>query len=518
LYSSCRSDTNRALPTVNGTMSAYRDLEACFDRLGAVEEAIAVLHWDAAAMMPRGGAAARARQLSALRVIAHRLLTARENADLLAAAETEAAGLDDWQRANLREMRRLWNHAAAVPEELVAALSQACSQSETVWRSARPADDFKAALPGLEQVLRLTREVAAAKAERLGVSPYEALLDLYQPGIATAMIDRLFEEISGFLPGLLAAALARQEAAPPPVAPSGPFPVAAQRRAALLLMERIGFDFAHGRLDESAHPFCGGTPDDVRLTTRYDEADFAKALMGTLHETGHALYKRGLPEAWRRQPVGAARGMVVHESQSLFLEMQVCRSRPFARFAAPLLHEVLGCDPALWEPEAFHRRQIAVRPGPIRVDADEITYPAHVILRYRLERAMLAGDLEPRDLPGAFADGLRGLIGVTPPNDRDGVLQDIHWYDGAWGYFPTYTLGALLAAQLFAAGEAALPGLAGQVEGGEFAPLLAWLRLHVHSRGSLLPMPELVEAATGTPLGTAAFIRHLRRRYLEAAD
>jgi carboxypeptidase Taq len=424
-------------------MTAYRELEARFRRVGAVEEAVAMLHWDAASVMPPGGAAARAGQLATLRGIAHQLLSAPEIADLLEGAEREANSLDEWQRANLREMRRRWRHAVAVQGDLVEALSQASSESEAVWRQARPADDFAAALPGLERVLALTREVAAAKAEQLGTSPYEALLDQYEPGGMTAPIDRLFDELAGFLPGLLDAVIGREASRPAPPEPRGPFPIAAQRRAATQLMERIGFDFAHGRLDESAHPFCGGTPDDVRLTTRYDEADFSRALMGTLHETGHALYKRALPAEWRRQPVGAARGMAVHESQSLLLEMQVCRSRAFAGFAAPLLHEAFGGDAASWEPEAFHRRQIAVRPGPIRVDADEVTYPAHVILRYRLERAMIAGDLAPRDLPGAWADGLKALLGIVPQTDRDGVLQDIHWYDGAWGYFPTYTLGAL---------------------------------------------------------------------------
>ncbi len=494
--------------------SAYRELEARFRRLGAVEEAVAMLHWDAAAMMPPGGAASRAEQLATLRVIAHQLLAAPDIADLLAAAEGEGNSLDAWQRANIREMRRRWRHAAAIPDDLIEALSRACSESETVWREARPADDFAAVLPGLERVLGLTREVAAAKAAEFGTSPYEALLDQYEPGGAIAPIDRLFDEIALFLPELLDAALARQTSCPAPPEPRGPFPIAAQRRAAMMLMERIGFDFAHGRIDESAHPFCGGTPDDVRLTTRYDEADFATSLMGTLHETGHALYKRGLPAEWRHQPVGAARGMAVHESQSLFLEMQVCRSRAFAGFAAPLLCGVFGGDPAAWEPEAFYRRQIAVRPGPIRVDADEVTYPAHVILRYRLERAMIAGDLLPRDLPGAWAEGLRGLIGVVPASDREGVLQDIHWYDGAWGYFPTYTLGALIAAQLFAAARAAIPGLAEGIGRGEFAPLFGWLRHNVHGQGSLLSTAELVQSATGTPLGTAAFERHLRERYL----
>lgn len=497
-----------AMPT------AYPELEARFRRLGAVEEAIAMLHWDAAAMMPPGGAASRAEQLATLRVIAHQLLSAPEIADLLAAAEGEANALDHWQRANLREMRRRWRHAAAVPDDLIEALSRARSESETVWREARPADDFAAALPGLERVLDLTCEIASAKAEEFGTSPYEALLDQYEPGGRVAPIDRLFDDIAGFLPELLDAALARQAARPAPAAPRGPFPIALQRRAALALMAAIGFDFAHGRLDESAHPFCGGTSDNVRLTTRYNEADFATALMGTLHETGHALYKRGLPPEWRRQPVGAARGMAVHESQSLLLEMQVCRSRAFAGFAAPLLREIFGGDPAAWHAEALYRRQTLVRPGPIRVDADEVTYPAHVILRYRLERAMIAGHLKPRDLPHAFNDGLKELIGIAPRTDRDGVLQDIHWYDGHWGYFPTYTLGALIAAQLFAAARAAMSDLAEQIGRGEFVPLFQWLRDKVHAQASLMSTAELVEAATGAPLGTAAFERHLRQRYL----
>jgi carboxypeptidase Taq len=496
-------------------MNAYRELEARFRRLGAVEEAVAVLHWDAAAMMPSGGAEARTEQLATLRLIAHEQLTAPEIGDLLSSAEAESASLGPWQCANLREMRRRWRHATAVPGDLVEAFSRACSRSEAVWREARPANDFAAARTGLEEVLCLTREVAAAKAQALGTTPYEALLDQYEPGGSTAVIDRLFGDIEAFLPPLLAEILEREAARPAPPVPAGPFPLAAQRRAALALMERIGFDLAHGRLDESAHPFCGGTPEDVRLTTRYDQTDFAKALMGVLHETGHGLYERGLPTEWRRQPVGEARGMAMHESQSLFLEMQVCRSRAFAAFAAPILREAFGGTGEAWEPEAMYQRQIRVEPGPIRVDADEVTYPAHVILRYRLERAMLGGDLLPRDLPGAWSDGLRQAIGIAPTSDREGCLQDIHWYDGAWAYFPTYTLGALIAAQLFAAARQAVPELLQTIERGEFRPLLDWLRTNIHNKGSLLSTAELVEAATGAPLGTAAFERHLRERYLE---
>jgi carboxypeptidase Taq len=495
-------------------MTAYHSLEARFRRVGALQEAASVLRWDGSAMMPPGGAGARAEQVATLRGLIHEQLTAPDIAELLAAAESEAVGFGPWQRANLREMRRRWRHAAAVPGDLVQALSRASSACEAVWRVARPGNDFAAVRPALGEVLRRVREVASAKAVGLGLSPYEALLDSYEPGGTTATIDRLFGEIEGFLPGLLDDALARQAARNAPPAPAGPFPVAAQREASVALMERLGFDFTHGRLDVSAHPFCGGVPDDVRITTRYDEADFATSLMSTLHETGHALYQRGLPAEWRLQPVGVARGMAMHESQSLLIEMQVCRSRPFAEFAAPILRPIIGGEPEEWDPEAFYRRQTAVRRGFIRVDADEITYPAHVILRYRLEQALLAGDLALTDLPAAWAEGIRRLLGIAPPTDREGCLQDIHWYDGSLGYFPTYTLGALIAAQLFAAARQALPALAGDIARGEFRPLLGWLRTNVHNKGSLLSTDEMVVAATGQPLGTAAFEAHLRARYL----
>ena len=496
-------------------MTPYQQLETRFRRIGAIEEAISMLHWDAAAMMPTGGATARAEQLAALRSVAHQHLTTPEIGDLLAEAESECDTLDEWQRANLREMRRRRVHMAALPGTLVEAESRACSECETVWRTARSQNDFAAVLPFLDRVLRLEREIAATKAEHLGTSPYEALLDQYEPDGSVATIDRLFDELARFLPNLLEAVLTRQVALPSAAALFGPFPVELQRRVGTKLMERIGFDFGHGRLDVSAHPFCGGVPDDVRITTRYDESDFARALMGVLHETGHALYQRGLPEEWRLQPVGRARGMAIHESQSLFLEMQVCRSRAFLTFAAPILRETFAGEGLGWGPDALYRRQTHVQRSLIRVDADEVTYPAHVILRYRLERAMLAGDLRPTDLPGAWAEGLQQLLGIAPANDREGCLQDIHWYDGVWGYFPTYTLGALIAAQLFEAAREAIPDLLETITRGEFAPLLSWLRERVHKKGSLLSTAELVENATGHMLETASFERHLRGRYLD---
>jgi carboxypeptidase Taq len=490
---------------------AYARLESLFARLSVFDGVLSVLQWDMAAMMPEGGGTARAEQLATVRTLRHEMMTAPQMSDWLDAAAAET--LDEWQAANLREMRRDWVHAAAVPARLVDALSRACSACEMTWRQARPASDFAKVAPLLEEVLRLTREAAETKAAALGVEPYDALLDQYEPGGRLADIEPVFDDIAAFLPGFLGEVLERQ--GPAGARPQGPFPTDRQRALGLRFMQIVGFDFHHGRLDVSAHPFCGGIPDDVRITTRYDETDFMPALMGVLHETGHALYEQGLPKAWRGQPVGAARGMSVHESQSLLMEMQACRSRPFMEFAAPILAETFGGNGPEWSAEALRRQYVRVQPGFIRVDADEVSYPAHVILRTRLEKALLGGDLHVRDLPGAWNDGMKQLLGLDVPDDRRGCLQDIHWYDGAWGYFPTYTLGAMTAAQLFDAACRADPQILPAIGRGDFAPLLAWLRTNVHHRGCLLSTRELLTRATGRPLDPKVFEAHLRARYLE---
>jgi carboxypeptidase Taq len=499
---------------MTSNLDPYRRLEARFHRLGALDGAVSVLNWDWATVMPPGGAEARAEQLAQLKLLEHEILAAPETGARLDEAEAAAGALDPWQRANLAEMRRLWIHATALEPRLVEALSRAASKTEGLWREARPKADFALVLPALAELLGLVREAAAAKAAKLGVTPYEALLDEFEPGGRTAEIDRLFAGVSAFLPGLRERVLARQARLLKPIPPRGPFPVAAQKALGLELMAALGFEFEHGRLDESLHPFSGGVPEDVRITTRYDEADFAKALMGVLHETGHALYSRGLPAEWRYQPVGQARGMTIHESQSLLMEMQACRSDEFLRFLAPKLAAAFGPHDGLFDPANLARLYRRVEPGFIRVDADEVCYPAHVILRYRLERALVEDRLRLADLPGAWNDGMQELLGIRPPNDREGCLQDIHWYDGAWGYFPTYTLGAMAAAQLYDTACRELPDIPGHIGRGDFRPLLRWLRAKVHGLAASLSTDAIIRGATGRPLDPAIFKAHLERRYL----
>lgn len=494
----------------------YVELEKRFARMSAINRAGAILNWDRSTMMPSGASADRAEQLATLAVLGHEAIVASDMPDLMARAGEGQAALDPWRQANLREMHRAWAHQNALPADLVEARAKASSACEMAWREARKNADYKSLIPTLTEVLAVTRRIGEAKGAALGVSLYDALLDEFEPAGRAARVDQLFGELRSFLPELLGRVLERQRGRPAPLPLEGPFPIEAQRRLGEGLIRAIGFDFNRGRLDVSAHPFTGGTPDDVRITTRYDEADFARALMGVLHEAGHALYEAGLPKAWGHQPVGNARGMVLHESQSLLLEMQACRGRAFIDFAAPHMRAAFGRSGPAWDADNVARLYTRVEPGFIRVDADEVTYPLHIMLRYRLERAILAGDLALPDLPGAWNDGMRELLGIVPPDDTAGCLQDIHWPDGGWGYFPTYTLGALAAAQLFAAARQAEPGLLESIGQGDFTPLLGWLRANVHGKGSLAATDEILAEATGAPLGIAAFKAHLESRYLSA--
>lgn len=499
-------------------MSPYRELEQRFRRMANLGGAAAMLQWDWAAMMPTGGAEARTAQLTELDLIQHENMAAPELADLLDRAEANRDTLDGWQNANLSEMRQRWSHANALPADLVTAFGKAASACEMVWREARAAGDFTAFCQAFEPLLLLIREKAEAKSAALGLAPYDALIDGYDPGFRTAEIDGIFADLGSFFPDFLLQVLEKQAREPTPVQPVGPFPVARQRALSQKLMEHIGFDFAHGRLDESHHPFCGGVADDVRITTRYDEGDFASSVMAVLHETGHALYERGLPGDWRDQPVGEARSMSLHESQSLLMEMQACRSGEFFNFAAPLMRDAF--DPqgteaqAAYAPENLHRLAVRVAPGYIRVDADEVTYPAHIMLRYRLEKALIADDLQAADLPGAWQAGMQEFLGLTPRNHGEGCLQDIHWAGGDIGYFPSYTLGALIAAQLFASACREIDALRPALAEGEFTPLLAWLRGAVHSQASRYSSHELIERASGRPLDADPFKAHLKMRYL----
>jgi carboxypeptidase Taq len=473
--------------------------------------AASILGWDRNAMMPAKGNEARAAAEAELRALMHRVRTEPQLAEWLHAAESET--LNETERANLREMRRDWRDANALPESLVQAKSLAGAKCEHAWRTQRAANDWHGFLENFRDVVRLSREEAKLLADDSGLSRYDALMDRYEPGVRAADIDRIFGDVKQWLPQLIAQVQAKQRDEPL-IVPTGPFPVAAQRAMNLAVMKRLGFDFDAGRLDESAHPFSGGVPEDVRLTTRYREDDFVQSLMGTIHETGHARFEQNLPREWLGQPIGHARSYGIHESQSLSFEMQLARSRAFVGQLAPMLSEHFGSQPA-FDPDNLHRLLTRVKPGLIRVNADEVTYPAHIILRYEIERALIEGEIEPEDIPALWAEKMQTLLGLdTRGNYQNGCLQDVHWSDGAFGYFPSYTLGAMYAAQWFAAMRHEMPDLDAHIAIGDFVPVFDWLNENIWSQASRWETPELVCRASGEALNSAHFRAHLEARYL----
>lgn len=509
--------SNRPVGIADGV--SYLELREHFRRLGHLSEVAAIVEWDQAVNMPAAAGPSRALAMAGVARLRHELVADPRVGDWLSEAEGNE-GLTGWEIANLREMRRVHTRATAIPADLIQASTQADKESEQAWRRCRAENDFVSYAPYLERVVELKRQVAHALAEHLAIQPYDALVDEFEPGITSAQIDALFEPLVGFLPEFTDRVLERQ-AERPCLALSGPFPIEAQRRLGLQLMQSVGFDMSAGRLDVSHHPFCGGVPRDVRITTRYDEADFTSALMGILHECGHGKYEQGLPPEWEHQPVGLARGMALHESQSLLLEMQVCRGPQFIAFAAPRIRDAFPRAVTAW-PESYSIENLTalatrVRRSLIRVDADEVTYPAHVLLRYDLERRLIAGSLRVRELPEAWDDRMRSLLGLgVSGNDKDGCLQDVHWPSGAFGYFPLYTVGAMIAAQLFASAKRVMPTLLDSIGAGDLTPLDGWLRENVWRWASRYSTNELLVRATGESLNPLCFIDHLTARYLES--
>ena len=495
-------------------MNAYAKLEERFARIADLSGAMGILGWDNATMMPTGSSAVRGEQLATLNVICHELRTDPAVSGWI--EEASAESLDPWQTANLLHMRRSVGGALALPPKLVEALSLACNETEMLWREARRQSDYAMVVSQFANLLNLTREAADAHAAYWKLPPYEVQLDFHQYGLRTAHIDPIFDRLQAILPGMADRAIELQARRPAP----RPLPTgvdeAAQMRFCKALAERAGFDFTIGRMDVSTHPFSGGCQGDVRMTTRFTASDMLEPITATLHESGHSVYEMNLPVEWRRQPVGSSNGMMIHESQSLLYEMQAGLSPAFTRYMAREAAQAFGDADEAWTQENLGRHLTHVERSFIRVGADELTYPLHVILRYRLEQAMLSGDLAAADLPGAFNEWMKKTLGIVPPDDAQGCLQDPHWFTGEIGYFPTYTLGAVLAAQLFAAAKAAHPGIDEQLQEGNFSELRGWLNLNVHSLGQLHDAPTLIRCATGKPLGTEDFEAHLTRRYLDA--
>jgi len=494
---------------------AYTRAVHRFATAGKLDAARTILNWDAQTHMPRGGAWARGEQMAAITEVSADLIGSRAAGEELGEAEAMAGALAADERADLAEMRRTWIHAAAVPKELQAAKTRAAQALQAVWVRAKPENDWKSFAPGFAELLAITREIAQAKAEALGTTPYGALIDEYDPGVGEAAIDPIFADLGAHLPGLIAEVRERQAAWPDPI-PFGEVPVEQQAALSHKLALTVGHDPNNFRIDVAPHPFSvPHSPGDVRFTTRYDLGNPRYAIDATLHEAGHAMYEFNLPRDFAFRPGGMARGMTAHESQSLSLEKLAGRSREFLGWLAPQLAAAYGGDPERWSRLNVLNTWRRLDNGYIRVEADELSYPLHVILRYRLEQALIGGDLLPDDVPGAWNELFVKLLGRTPPDHARGCLQDIHWAAGLMGYFPNYAMGSMLAAQLFERARADDPEILPALGRGDLSPYFGWGKPRIHQRASLTSFAELVHDATGAPLSAEAFKRHVRRRYLE---
>jgi carboxypeptidase Taq len=482
-------------------------------KLASIES---LLMWDAQTNMPKGGAWARGEQVGALAEITSDLTGTKEIGELLDEALTYESALDDGARANLAEMRRLWLHRAAVPKDLLVERARVSQALQTTWVDAKANSDFAAFAPGFKKLMAIHKQVAAAKGSALGLAPYDAMMDEQDPGLTTAIIDPIFDDLAAELPPILAAVRERQARWPRVITFTGDFSVERQAALSQHLSRVVGHESDNSRIDVAPHPFSmPHSPGDVRFTTRYDIDKFRFSVTATLHEAGHSMYELNLPRVHAFSPAGFARGASAHESQSLMLEMMAGRSKEFLEFLSPLLQQYFGGDEACWTTSNVLNYFRRVDDDFIRVEADEISYPLHVILRYRLERALLSGDLAVDDIPGAWGDLFKTLFGRVPPNHAKGCLQDIHWAAALFGYFPNYALGEALAAQLFERAnvddESILPAL----RRGDFKPYFSWVRPRIHEQASLKSFDDIVIGATGEKLSGAALKRHLRARYLD---
>lgn len=493
--------------------SAYSELVALIKRAHTLGTVAELLGWDEQVNLPPGAAEQRAGQHAALAEAVHAATGDARVGELLAVLEAQRGALTDDQHAVVAQARRDYDRATKLPADFVREKAAQGSRGYHAWARAKTANDFASYAPFLEKNLEFARREAAYLG--FGDRPYDYMLDKHDPGLTTAAVDRLFAELKAELVPLVRAITASPvvERARAAGARLRGFPIEAQGRFLRTVTEALGFDYTRGRIDVSLHPFCSGTGSDVRMTTRYKEDQPLDALFSSIHETGHGLYEQGLPAEHLGTALGIHAGMAMHESQSRIWENQVARSRAFWRHFEPSWRALFPSQTQGVGSEDLFLAINAVEPTLIRVDADEVTYNLHIVLRFEIEKRLFAGELAVRELPAAWRAASRELIGLEPPDDRQGVLQDVHWSDGAFGYFPSYCLGNMLAAQLWARVNALHPGLEGDFARGDFKHLLGWLRENVHAHGRRVSALELVRRATGEDLSPRHLVTYLKERY-----
>ncbi len=498
---------------MSSNQQPYDELITELKRISLLGSCASVLNWDRETYMPSGGAELRAEQVSLIAGLEHQWATSPQLGELLENLSQTDLGADDSVEAvNVREAKRSYERATKLPQRLVEELSRVSALSQHAWSEAKQANDFSAFEPWLKQMIALKREQAACLQQTDGPL-YDALLDSYEPGMTTAQVQSTFSQLREQLVPLVAK-IAEASNKPDRTIVCRSFPVDAQREFSKQMAAEIGFDFHRGRIDVSAHPFCSGFgPGDCRLTTRYDDHFFNMAFFGTLHEAGHGMYEQGLLPEHAGTPMGRAVSLGIHESQSRMWENLVGRSRSFWQHAygnaRKMFPESLGNVPL----DAFYGAINYVEPSMIRVEADEVTYNLHIMLRFELEQKMIAGELEAEQIPEAWNETFREYFGIVPASDAEGCMQDVHWSAGYIGYFPTYALGNIYASQFFEAAQKQLGNLDELFARGEFQSLKEWLNKNIHQRGQQYPAAQLVEVVTGNSFSADALIKYLKLKF-----
>jgi carboxypeptidase Taq len=498
-------------------MTAYQNLKDRFAQIENLDSAVSILSKDMQTIMAPGSADDRVNQMVAVENAIHSLMSDPRVEEWLNEAESAASSFPADDQRNLSLMRQKWIHAASLPSDLAHEKSRISSEGMRMHGEHYKSGSWAAVKEGYAASFKMAREVGQAKQAALGVdSVYDALLDEFSPGLRNADIQREFSALDRELRIIIPQAEEFQNGQPQPLPISGPFDLKAQMAMSTEIARLIGFDFNRGVLQMiDGHPSSGGSSDDSRITTRGDETNFIESLFATAHEVGHGMYEQNQPVAWRYQPAGSHLGMSVHESQSMVIELQACMSREFLNFLAERLQETFNrkSDPA-FTGENLRRSMWRTQSSLIRVMADELTYPMHILLRHDLESKIVKGEIDVKDLPDAWNDGMQQRLGIIPANHAQGCMQDVHWPTGMIGYFPAYTLGAMGAAQFFNAARKNDPSILPQLEKGNFKPLTSWLRENVHSKGALVDMNALYTQATGESLNSKAYLNHFRHRYL----
>jgi carboxypeptidase Taq len=474
-----------------------------------INAASAVLNWDQETYMPDGAAMGRAEQIATLSALLHQMAVSDDYRDLISSLKFEAEndGLEDWEKAAIRESAREQDLAMKLPEEHVREFARAQSLAQHAWKQARSGSDFSLFSDSLAHLVDLKRK----EADYIGYTenPYDAMIDLYEPGMTVSQLRPVFNRLQEGTRALLKRIGDANRNVDDSVLFTD-FDKEKQLAFAREVIGKLGFDFTTGRVDLSAHPFCTSfAPSDVRLTTRIFNNDLRSCLFGLIHEAGHGMYEQGFDPKFARTPLAAGTSMGIHESQSLFWENMIARSEPFWYWAFPQLQAVFADRLANLTPTDFFRAINAVKPSFIRIEADELTYNLHIIIRFEIEEALINGRLEVKDIPDVWNSKMQEYLGITPRNNAEGCLQDIHWSFGGFGYFPSYTLGKLYAAMFYGQMKKEMPDLEEQVANGNFAPVLGWLREKIHRWGKAKGASALAMDICGQPLSEEAFLAYM---------